>query len=108
MAPSTVIEESTDEKHEQAKHSSELIGTINFGAVHTKLEVRYALLLARHMTNWTKHFELAIKLLEYCWTTREIGLIWSRGLDPHGVNVLSAYPIRIGPRRGARAVTSCR
>ena len=86
MAPSTVIEESTDEKHEQAKHLPfrELIGTINFGAVHTKLEVRYALsLLARHMTNWTKqHFELAIKLLEYCWTTREIGLIWSRGLDP--------------------------
>ena len=30
-------------------------------------------------------------MLEYCYTTRHIGIMWSRGLDPHGVNVLSAY-----------------
>ena len=33
----------------------------------------------------------ALQLLEYCHTTREIGIMFSRGLDKHGVNLLYAY-----------------
>jgi hypothetical protein len=36
-------------------------------------------------------FDIAVGVLMYGITTRSIGLIYSRGLDPHGINVLSAY-----------------
>jgi hypothetical protein len=37
------------------------------------------------------HFEIVIKIFEYALTTCEIGLIFSNGLDPHGINVLYAF-----------------
>jgi hypothetical protein len=71
----------------------ELLGTINFPCTYTKLEVRFYLsLLARHAHGWSeRHWKALLKVLEYCYTTRKMGIIYSRDLDSHGVNVLYAY-----------------
>lgn len=37
------------------------------------------------------HFEVLKKVFEYGVSTSELGIIYSRGLDPHGDNVLYAY-----------------
>jgi hypothetical protein len=37
------------------------------------------------------HFKLALNILEYSYHTREMGIMFSRKLDPHGVNILYAY-----------------
>jgi len=64
-----------------------------YPAVMTKLEMRYAISqLGRFMSNWTcEHWNLAIICLKYGCTTRWYGVIYSVGLDKHGVNVLYAY-----------------
>ena len=56
----------------------------------TKLEMRYAISqLERFISNWTcEHWNLAIGCLKYGCTTRWYGVIYSIGLDKHGVNVL--------------------
>ena len=85
----------TDEEFEQAKHlpMKSLLGTLGFPAMHTKLEIRHAVsMLQQHGHKWSMlHFTLALNVLEYGYFTREIGIIFSRGLDTHGVNVLYAY-----------------
>ena len=87
--------ESTPEGHEKAKKLPyrELVGSLMYPAVMTKLEIRYAVSqLARFMTNWTEeHWNCALLTLKYGITTRYYGVIYSRGLDTHGVNVLYAY-----------------
>ena len=87
--------ESTPEGHEKAKKLPyrELVGSLMYPAVMTKLEIRYAVSqLARFMTNWTEeHWNCALLTLKYGITTRYYGIIYSRGLDKHGVNVLYAY-----------------
>ena len=87
--------ESTPEEHEKAKKLPyrELVGSLMYPAVMTKLEIRFAVSqLARFMTNWTEeHWKCALMTLKYGITTRYFGVIFSRGLDKHGVNVLYAY-----------------
>ena len=87
--------DSTPALHEAAKHLPyrELVGSLMYPAVMTKLEMRYAISqLGRFMSNWTcEHWNLAIICLKYGCTTRWYGVICSYGLDKHGVNVLYAY-----------------
>ena len=87
--------ESTPEEHEKAKKLPyrELVGSLMYPAVMSKLEIRFAVSqLARFMTNWTEeHWKCALMTLKYGITTRYFGVIFSRGLDKHGVNVLYAY-----------------
>jgi hypothetical protein len=50
---------------------------------------------------------IAIKLFEYALSTADIGVIYSKGLDPHGLNVLYAYGdanLRIPRPQGCRIV----
>jgi hypothetical protein len=50
---------------------------------------------------------IAIKLFEYALTTAEIGVMFSKGLDPHGLNILYAYGdanLRIPRPQGCRIV----
>ena len=58
-----------------------------------KLEMRNAISqLGRVLSNWTYgHWNLAIGRLKYGCTTRWYGVIYSLGLDKHGVNMLYAY-----------------
>ena len=89
------IEKATATEVEEAKHlpMRELLGVMGFPILHTKVECRvYLQLLQQQTQGWSKqHFQLALQLLEYCYTTREIGIMFSRGLDKHGVNLLYAY-----------------
>jgi hypothetical protein len=85
----------TEAEHKLAAHLPypELVGAIAYPAAHTKLELRYAIsILSRYMSNWTLgQWELALQTLKYGISTKEIGLMFSRLLDKHGVNVLSAW-----------------
>ena len=49
-------------------------------------------LLGSHMHNYTEqHYNYAIHVLKYGITSRHMGLIYSRGLDPHGLNEVYGY-----------------
>ena len=91
----TVMVAATPEEFELAKHLPypELVGTIAFPSCHTKLEIRLAVaMLCRYMQCWNLlHWAYAIHLLKYCINSKAIGMMYSRGLDRHGVNVLYAY-----------------
>ena len=91
----TKCQPATDEEFEEAKHlpMQELLGTLGFPAMHTKLEIRHSVsMVQRHAHKWSLlHFKLALNILEYGYHTREIGLMFSRGLDENGVNILYAY-----------------
>ena len=66
---------------------------MNHPAQMTKFEIQYSVKrLSAHMRKWNKHiFAVAIGVLMYCITTKHIGLLYSRGLDKHGVNVIYSY-----------------
>jgi hypothetical protein len=91
----TKLVPATAEEHELAKHLPyrELVGTMAFPSCHTKLEIRYAISqLSAHMQRWNlEHWGHALHCLKYCINSRDIGLMYSRGLDVHGTNVLYAY-----------------
>jgi len=57
------------------------------------MEVKYAIsVLSAHMHCWSKvHWEHAIQCLKYCMNTKDIGNMFSRDMDQHGVNVMYAY-----------------
>ena len=96
VKPKTVLEPpKTEAEWDEAKNLPyrELVGTLNYPAQMTKFEIQFAVQqLSKHMQRWSKAlFDIAVGVLMYGITTRSIGLIYSRGLDPHGINVLSAY-----------------
>ena len=84
--------EATDEEHEEAKNLPymELVGTLNYPTTMTKLECRlHVSKLSKYLRKWNKeHWDKACNVLKYCITTKLIGLIYSRFLDEHGVNVM--------------------
>ena len=88
-------EEVTDEEHEAAKHLEyrELLGIISYPASCVKLEMRYAIsICGRHRGKWgVKQFKVLRKLFEYGFTTRHLGIIYSKGLDKHGDNTTYCY-----------------
>ena len=90
-----MMEQVTDEQHEAAKHLPfrQLCGTISYPASCVKLEMRYAVsLCGTHRGKWgIRQWNVLKKVFEYGHYTRELGLMYSRGLDPHGINTLYAY-----------------
>jgi hypothetical protein len=90
-----MMEEVSDEEFEEAKHLEyrELCGIISYPASCTKLEMRYAVsICGRHRSKWgKKQFEIMLKVFEYGYTTRQMGIIYSKGLDSHGDNTLYCY-----------------
>lgn len=49
-------------------------------------------MLGSSSAGWSRnHFDIAVKMCEYALTTKDIGLMFSKGLDPHGINELYAY-----------------
>jgi hypothetical protein len=91
----TIMQPPTQQEFEMAKHVPypELIGCMAFASCHTKLEIRYAIsVLSAFMRCWSlEHWHNALQCLKYCINTRDMGLMYSRGLDAHGVNVLYAF-----------------
>ena len=85
----------SDEDFEEAKHLefAQILGQIQFPSVYTKLEMRFAIsMISRQRSKWSKKsFKILVKMLEYGFATRNIGLMYSCGLDTHGVNKLYAY-----------------
>ena len=85
----------SDEDFQEAQHLefAQILGQIQFPSVYTKLEMRFAIsMISRQRSKWSKKsFKILIKMLEYGFATRDIGLMYSCGLDPHGVNKLYAY-----------------
>ncbi len=87
--------EITDEQAEQGQHLPyrELLGVVSYAASCTKLEMRYAVsVCGKHRRKWgVEQFEILKKMFEYGFTTRHTGLIYLKGLDRHGINVMSCY-----------------
>ena len=87
--------EVSDEEFEEAKHLEfrELLGIVSYPASCVKLEMRYAIsICGKHRTKWSlKQFNVLRKVFEYGYTTRHLGIIYSRGLDQHGDNVTYCY-----------------
>jgi hypothetical protein len=71
----------------------EVCGIVSYPASCTKLEMRYAVsICGKHRTKWgKKQFKVLLKVFEYGYTTRHLGIIYSKGLDKHGDNVLYCY-----------------
>jgi hypothetical protein len=88
-------EEVSDEEFEAAKKLPyrELCGVISYQASCTKLELRYSIsVCGRHRQKWgVKQFKVMLKVFEYAYTTREMGIIYSKGLDEHGDNCVYLY-----------------
>ena len=87
--------EVTDADFEEAKHlpHRELLGTVSYPAACVKLEMRYCVsVLGRFRGKWgLAQWKVLLKSFECGYATRELGLIYSRGLDSHGLNRLYAY-----------------
>jgi hypothetical protein len=85
----------TDDEVLAAKHLPyrELLGVMSFPASCCKFEMKYAVsVLGSRRGAWSsKHFEVVKKVFEYGVWTRELGVIYSKGLDPHGDNILYGY-----------------
>ncbi len=71
----------------------ELCGIVFYPASCTKLEMRYAVsVCGKHKTKWGKcQFKVLLKVFEYGYTTRHLGILYSKGLDKHGDNVMYCY-----------------
>ena len=101
LVPITVHDENimlqapTEEEVKEAKDLPYLraVGILSYPASNCKFEMRYAVsLVGSRRTGWSrKQFNVVVKLFEYAHTTRDIGLMFSKGLDPHGMNTLYAY-----------------
>jgi len=71
----------------------EILGVMSFPSSCCKYEIKYAVsVIGSRRSGWSeKHFKVLLKAFEYGVSTCEIGLIFSKGLDPHGENTVYAY-----------------
>ena len=80
---------------EAAKHLPfrNLLGVLSYPASKCKMEMKYAIsVCGSRRGGWNaKQFEVVKRVLEYGFYTRHLGLMYSKGLDPHGDNVCYAY-----------------
>jgi hypothetical protein len=94
-ADERLLTEPSEEEIKDAEHLPypNLLGVVQYPSAFTKPEMRYAMsVLSRHRTKWSKrHFAILIKSLEYGYTTRKRGIIYSGALDKDDLNVLIAY-----------------
>ena len=69
------------------------VGLLSYPAAQCKFEIRYAVSLVSSRRNgWSrKHFDIVVKIYEYALTTCEMGVMYAKGLDPHGDNVVYAH-----------------
>jgi len=85
----------TEDEIKEAKNLPFLqaVGILSYPASNCKFEIRYAIsIIGSRRVGWSaKQFGIAVKLFEYCLTTKEMGLMYSNGLDPHGKNILYSY-----------------
>jgi hypothetical protein len=85
----------SDKDFEEAKDLPyrELCGVISYAAGCVKVEMRYAIsICGRHRGKWGKRqLKILLKVFEYGYTTSHTGLIYSKGLDEHGLNVMYCY-----------------
>ena len=92
---SVMQEEVSDEEFEAAKDLEyrELCGIVSYPAACTKLEMRYAVsICGKHRSKWgIKQFKILKKVFEYGYTTRHMGIIYSKGLDSHGDNTTYCF-----------------
>jgi hypothetical protein len=91
-----ILEEApTDAEVAEAKHLPyrEVLGVMSFPASCCKFEMKYAIsVLGSRRGAWgKKHFEIVLKVFEYGVFTCELGVMYSKGLDPHGDNTLYAF-----------------
>jgi hypothetical protein len=94
-ADERLLIEPTEEEIRAAEHLpfSNLLGVAQYPSAFSKPEMRYAMsVLSRHRTKWgKKHFEILLKSLEYAYSTRNKGIIYSGSLEEKDLNVLIAY-----------------
>ena len=87
-------DEPTEDEIREAKYLpyAPLLGVMTYPASNCKFEIKLAISkLGSRRNGWSKrHFEVVLRVFEYALTTCEIGLIYSKGLDPHGDNTLWA------------------
>jgi hypothetical protein len=71
----------------------ELLGVMSFPASCCKFEMKYAVsMLGSRRGAWSaKHFDVVLKVFEYGVWTCELGVMYSKGIDPHGDNTLYAF-----------------
>jgi hypothetical protein len=85
----------TDEEFAEAKDLPyrEVGGVVSYAAGCVKLKMRYSIsVCGKNRSKWgRRQFKVLLKVFEYGFATRETGLIYSKGLDRHGLNVLYCY-----------------
>ena len=88
----------TDPSDEEVKAGShlpfpQLIGVLQYPAAFTKLEMRFAVSsLSRFRGRWgVVHFAAALKALEYGFTTRAMGILYTKPVEQIHTNALIAY-----------------
>ena len=85
-------EEVSDKEVEESRHLPYrgLCGVVGYPAACSKLEMRYAITVCgKFRGRWgAKQFKVLTKVFEYGYATRETGIIYSKGLDEHGVNTI--------------------
>ena len=81
-------EEATEDEIAKAKHLpfNQMLGIMSYGASSCKFEMKFAVSrLGSRRNGWSmKQFEVMLRTFEYGLHTCEIGLMFSKGLDPHG------------------------
>ncbi len=90
-----ICKEPTPEEIGDAKGPPYLqaVGLLSYPAAQCKFEIRYAVSIVSSRRNgWSrKHFDIVVKIYEYSLTTCEMGVMYAKGLDPHGDNVAYAF-----------------
>ena len=85
----------TEEEIKEARYLpyAPLLGVMTYPASNCKFEIKLAISkLGSRRNGWSKkHFEVVLRVFEYAVATCEIGLMYSKGIDPRGENVLYAY-----------------
>ncbi len=94
-ADERLLTEPTEEEIRDAEHLPypNLLGVVQYPSAFTKPEMRYAMsVLSRHRTKWgKKHFAILLKSLEYVFTKKKQGIIYSGFIEKEDLNVLIAY-----------------
>ena len=95
IADAALLVEPTEDEIAAAAHLPlpQLLGVIQYPTAFTKLEMRFAIsALSRNRAKWgVIHFALCLKALEYGWSTRKRGLMYTRGTNSEESNILTAY-----------------
>ena len=90
-----MLTEPTEEEMKEAEHLPypNLLGVVQYPSSFTKPEMRFAMsVLSRHRTKWgKKHFVILLKSLEYGYSTRTKGIIYTGNLRKEDLNILVAY-----------------